>query len=93
MKPLSRSKDVMWVFLRMVHHNRLPVHPQMDSNQVIPFWYGYNHCISERTDTYTAVPYAPIVDNKPADMSTVYTVMKQSLDMCKFLGQPFAVDI
>ena len=39
--------------------------------QVIPFWTGYNSSLSEYRPEYSVVSYAPIVDAKPSDMSTV----------------------
>ena len=85
--------DITWVILRSIPHDVIPLPPvyKHENAQVIPFWTGYNSLLSESNTTYTAVAYAPIIDEKPSDMSTVYTTMKRCKDMCSSLGQSFSV--
>jgi hypothetical protein len=59
--------------------------------QVIPFWTGYNSSLSEYRPEYSVVLYAPIVDAKPSDMSTVYTTMRRCQEMTKSLGQAYSI--
>ncbi|EMP33358.1 hypothetical protein UY3_09517 [Chelonia mydas] len=43
--------------------------------QGIPFWAGFNHKLATKKSSHTAVAYAPNVDAKPVEMTTVYTTM------------------
>jgi hypothetical protein len=58
---------------------------------VIPFWTGYNSSLSEYRHEYSVVSYAPIVDAKQSDMSTVYTTMRRCQEMTKSLGQAYSI--
>ena len=71
----------------------LPVPNGVDitPNQMIPFWTGFNHNLSRKRTNYTAVTYAPIIDAKPSDMTTVYTTMRRCKDMCAALGKRHVV--
>ncbi|CAG2218901.1 unnamed protein product [Mytilus edulis] len=40
---------------------------------------------------FAVVSFAPIVDAKPSDMSTVYTTMKRCSDMTKSMGQSYSI--
>ena len=44
----------------------------------ISFWSGYQSLIDEKHSYRTVVRYAPTVDAKPSDMSTVHTVIKNA---------------
>ena len=71
-----------WCLLRLLPRGVLPVpNETITPNQVIPFWSGFNHKPSPKK----------IVDAKPADMATVYTMMLKCKDMCSALGQHHAV--
>ena len=87
--------DLTWCLLRLLHRGVLPVPNGVDitPNQMIPFWTGFNHNLSRKRTSYTAVTYAPIIDIKPANMATVYTTMRRYKDMCAALGKRHAVQI
>jgi hypothetical protein len=40
---------------------------------------------------FSIVTYAPIIESKPNDMSTVYTTMKKCVDMTKAMSQKYSV--
>lgn len=50
---------------------------QLQTNQHIPFWTGYNSILSDLKPEFTVVSYALIIDAKPSDMTTVFTTMKK----------------
>ena len=63
---------------------------QVDRKQrTLPFHFGQD--TTEKHSSRTVVGYAPIVDGKPSDMLTVYTVMKKCTEMSHALGQSFSV--
>ena len=94
MTSLSRAKDLVWVLLRIVHHelNILPnfmVYEKLDS-QIIPLWSGYNNeCSKKSNKPLTSVAYVPMINAKPFDIVTVFTIMKNCKDMPTALGQNF----
>lgn len=58
---------------------------------MIRFWSGFNSTISDFRPSYAIVAYAPIVDVKPSDMTTVYMTMKKCLEMSASVGQENAI--
>ena len=81
-----------WCLLRLLHWGVLPVQNVVDitPNQIVPFWTGFNHNLSRKRTSYTAVTYAPIIDAKPAGMATGYTNMRICKDMRAAFGQRHA---
>ena len=69
--------DIVWVFMRSIPH--IPI-PNIESvtEQVIPFWTGYNHLPSQKHAEVTATAYLPVIEAKSSDMVTVYTCMKHN---------------
>jgi hypothetical protein len=63
----------------------------IDVAQQIPFWTGYNSGLSEYKSECSVVSYAPIIESKPNDMSTVFTTMKRCVDMKKAMDQVHSV--
>jgi hypothetical protein len=59
--------------------------------QQIPFWTGYNSGLSEYKSEFWVVSYAPIIESKPNDMSTIFTTIKRCVDMTKAMGQVHSV--
>ena len=57
----------------------------------IPFCSGYQSFIAVKHSSRTVVGYSPIVDAKPEDMSTVYTVMEKCTEISHALGRSFSV--
>ncbi|CAC5411581.1 unnamed protein product [Mytilus coruscus] len=70
--------------------DNFPVQLDKFNHQTIPFWTGYNSTLSEFRHEFAVVSYAPIVDAKPSDMSTVNTTMKRCSDMTKSMGQSYS---
>lgn len=85
--------DLCWVIVRMVSRDKLPLSDNIEQTgpQCIPFWTGFNASLADRRDSCTIATYAPIIDAKPADLSTLYTTMTKCADMTRQLGQPNAV--
>ena len=67
--------------------NRVDITP----NQIIPFWTGFNHNLSRKRTSYTAVTFASIIDAKPADMATRLHNYAKMKDMYSALGERHAV--
>jgi hypothetical protein len=59
--------------------------------QTIPFWTEFHCLLSEKRPDVTVVAYPPIIDEKPTDMSTVFTAMKKCLDVSMDAGQEHAI--
>lgn len=57
----------------------LPTNVAYNATQTIPFCTGYNASLAEKTPTRRVATYAPVIDAKPADPSTVYTTMIDDL--------------
>ena len=82
--------DLTWLLLRVTPRRIFsPMLPDIpfDPNARISFWTGFNAMLSEKSSTHTKAAYAPIIDAKPADPTTVYTTMLRCRDMTKHLGQ------
>ena len=77
----------------MMYREVLPLPPETEKGvaQVIPFWTGYHTKLYDAKDTYTATAYAPIIDAKPADMTTVFNTMVKCKNMTNQLGQEVTV--
>ena len=77
----------------MIARNLFPF--EMDiifpENQTVPFWTGFNSSLSKKNNVVTIVSYAPIIEAKPADMTTVYSTMIKCRDMTKQFGQSHAI--
>jgi hypothetical protein len=51
----------------------------------VPGWTGFNTVMAELgiIPSKNVIEHLPIVDDSPTDMSTVFTVLNQSLDIAK----------
>jgi hypothetical protein len=90
---MENVSEILWVILRSLSRDieNFPMSVTDVECQVIPFWTGYNSSLSEYRPEYSIVSYAPIVDAKPRDMSTVYTTMRRCQEMTKSLGQAYYI--
>ena len=59
-------------------------------DQIIPFWYRLYHNLSRERTSYITVTYSPIIDAKPVDKTTMYTMIRKWKDMSAALGQHHA---
>ena len=77
----SMLNNYAWIFFRLLSHGMVSLPSGYEANDTaIPFWSRYQSLIAEKHAFRTVVRYAPIVDAKPSDMFTVYTVMKKCTD-------------
>jgi hypothetical protein len=76
---MENVSEILWVILRSLSRDieHFPMSVTDVECQVIPFWTGYNSSLSEYKPECSVVSYAPIVEAKPSDMSTVYTTIKK----------------
>jgi hypothetical protein len=90
---MENVSEILWVILRSLSRDieNFPMSVTYVECQLIPFWTGYNSSLSEYRPEYSVVSYAPIVDAKPSDMSTVYTTMRRCQEMTKSLGQAYSI--
>ena len=90
---MENVSEIFWVILRSLSRDieHFPMSITDVECQVIPFWTGYNSSLLEYRPEYSVVSYAPIVDAKPSDMSTVYTTMRRCQEMTKSLGQAYSI--
>lgn len=89
----TEIKDLMWVLLRAsprFDDGILPPDVACDA-QVTPFWTGFNASLSKKPTTRTVSAYPPIIDEKPADPTTVYTTMLRCKKMTNQLGQAHSI--
>ncbi|CAC5361987.1 unnamed protein product [Mytilus coruscus] len=85
--------DMSWVFLIVISKQNLDSIPfsAESTKQMVPFWTGFYKRLSDVKSEFSFVAYAPVIDAKPSDMATVFTTMKQCLDMSKRAGQQYAL--
>jgi len=58
-----------------------------DSRQTVPGWSGFNAVASDqKIPPKSAVGYCQLIDASPTELSTVYTLLKNSLEMATQLG-------
>ena len=90
---MNHVPDLAWCLPRLLPRGVLPVPNEtiITSNQVIPFWSGFNHKLSPKKTSYTVVAYEPVVDTKPTDMATMYITMLKCTEMHAALGHHDAV--
>ena len=90
---LSKTSAILWLLLRSISKKILDIPIRFPANQPqqIPFWTGYNSSLSEYKSEFSVVSYAPIIESKPNDMSTVFTTMKRCADMTKAMCQVHSV--
>ena len=81
--------DPIWVLLRLLSRDivDIPFEFPRQNEQTIPFWTGFHSKVTESHTRQTLVTYAPVVDSKPSDMNTVFTIMKKCMDMSKVVDQ------
>jgi hypothetical protein len=90
---LSKTSDILRLLLRSISRKivDIPIRFPANQPQQIPFWTGYNSGLSEYKSECSVVSYAPIIESKPNDMSTVFTTMKRYIDMTKAMVQVHSV--
>ena len=58
---------------------------------ILPGWTGFNTLISEKPDGISKVGYLPVVDAPVTDISTIYTILRRSVDIANKLELQYAV--
>ena len=87
----AETPNSAWILLEFFH-GRLSNFLSQDQH-IIPFWTSYFGVTSKSSPSSKEVTYPPIVDAKPNDMTTVYTIMKRCVEMCTKAGQQHSIQI
>lgn len=79
-------KDFAW-FLSRTENGHIP-----SAQQTVPAWRGFNAVASEQNKPpKSVVGYCQLIDASPTDLSTVYTILKKSVEMASQLNLPDTV--
>ena len=74
-------KDFAWFLSRTKNS------PEDDSPQSVPAWRGFNALANkEDIPTKSVVGYCQLIDASPTELSTVYTLLKKSVEMAEQIG-------
>ena len=77
------TKDLGWFLSRLPN----PYAVMTDSQQTVPGWSGFNAVASnQKIPPKSAIGYCQLIDASPTELSTVYTLLKKSLEMATQLG-------
>jgi len=77
------TMDFGWFLSRLPN----PSAEMTDSRQTVPGWSGFNAVASDqKIPPKSAVGYCQLIDASPTELSTVYTLLKNSLEMATQLG-------
>ena len=81
----AQLKDSAWCILRCRNDNDDtllgPTCPQ-----VVPGWSGFNAAASKTIPVPSVCGYCPVIEASPTQLSTVYTLLKRSVQMSRKLG-------
>ena len=83
--------DLIWVLLRILNRDLLPIPCPLESDPQIPLWTRFNKALTPTAVTYTSVAYTPTVQAKPSNTATVYTTIIRCKEMTNALGQKYNV--
>ena len=76
---INNHDNYAWILLCLLSHGKIPLPSGYEvKDTAIPLWSGYQSLIAEKTLISYCAGYALIVDSKPSDMSTVYTVIQNA---------------
>lgn len=79
----AKQKDTAWCLLR----SRNDTEDRANTQQLVPGWSGFNAVISTDIPSLSTVGYCPVIEASPTELSTVYTLLKRSVEMGQQLGQ------
>lgn len=80
----AKQKDIAWSILRNRH-----VEPDRNNGmgpQTVPGWSGFNAAVSMATPVPCVIGYCPVIEASPTELSTVYTILKRSVEMGRKLN-------
>ena len=79
----AMTKDFAWFLSRLPH----PFEEVTDSLLTVPGWSGFKAVASNKDiPPNSVVGYCQLIDASPTELSTVYTLLKKSLEMATQLG-------
>lgn len=79
----AATKDFAWFISRIPR----PSEEVTESPQTVPGWSGLNAVASnQEIPSKSEVGYCQLIDASPAELSTVYTLLRTSLEMATQLG-------
>ena len=81
----ARRKDTAWCLLRQRHDDDDA--GETTGTQMVPGWSGFNAAVTSNTPIPSVVGYCPVIEASPTELSTVYTLLKRSVQMGRKLGQ------
>ena len=81
----ARRKDTAWCFLRQRHDDDDA--GETTGTQMVLSWSGFNASVTSNTPVPSVVGYCPVIEASPTELSTVYTLLKRSVQMGRKLGQ------
>ena len=86
----AMRQDFAWVLCRLSHSEGL--FTTTDDPQLIPSWTAFNAIIRQNhVPIQSNIGYLQMIDASPTELSTVYTLMKRSLDLADQLSQEDAI--
>lgn len=87
----ARAIDFGWMMCRQPVQDTIFTF-DTDQSQVIPAWTGFNIKLQQNNiQRESSVGYCQVIEASPTEMSTVYTILQQSLQMASQLGQRDAI--
>ena len=78
----SKQKDIAWC----LPQSRNDPEGRANTQQLVPGWSGFNAVISTDIPSLCTVCYCPVIEVSPTELSTVYTLLKRSVEMGQQLG-------
>ncbi len=84
----AKYKDFRWFLCRMnIGDGIFNTSSTNDNAQIIPAWSAFNTVAENNVPRQSTVGYCPVIDASPTELSTVYTVLKRSVNMADQLDQ------
>ena len=75
----ARRKDTVWCLLRQRHDDDDA--GETTGTQMVLDWSGFNTVVTSNTPVPSVVGYCPVIEASPTELSTVYTLLKRSVQM------------
>ena len=73
------KQDLLWGLGRL--------HREENKDQMLPAWTGFNTVLSQRNLPTATIRYMAILRAPPSDQSTIYTILKNLVQVSEKLGQ------
>ena len=83
----AMQKDFAWFLCRLpTISNPLDLHRD-EIQQRIPAWTSFNVSIQTAIPRQSVIGYCQVIDANPTELTTVYTILQQSIAMADAIGQ------